>query len=66
MEFREGDLVTRISHNHDIVFKIISIEGNIAMLKGVDLRLYADSAISDLVKARVSSDSDKKILEENF
>lgn len=66
MKFREGDLVTRISHNHDIVFKIISIDENIAMLKGVDLRLYADSLVSDLVQASVTSDSDQRILEENI
>ena len=66
MKFREGDLVTRISHNHDIVFKIISIDENIAMLKGVDLRLYADSLVSDLVQASVTSDSDQQILEENI
>ena len=66
MKFREGDYVTRISHNHDIVFKIISIDGNIAMLKGVDLRLYADSLLSDLVQASVTSDSDQQILEENI
>ena len=66
MKFREGDYVTRISHNHDIVFKIISIDRNIAMLKGVDLRLYADSLLSDLVQASVTSDSDQQILEENI
>ena len=66
LKFREGDYVTRISHNHDIVFKIISIDGNIAMLKGVDLRLYADSLLSDLVQASVTSDSDQQILEENI
>ena len=66
LKFREGDLVTRISHNHDIVFKIISIDENIAMLKGVDLRLYADSLVSDLVQASVTSDSDQRILEENI
>ena len=66
MKFREGDFVTRISHNHDIVFKIISIDENIAMLKGVDLRLYADSLVSDLVQASVTSDSDQQILEENI
>ena len=66
MNFREGDFVTRISHNHDIVFKIVSIEGGIAFLKGVDLRLYADSSLSDLVKASVPIDSDQQILEKNL
>ena len=66
MNFNEGDYVTRISHNHDIVFKIVSIDGNIAFLKGVDLRLYADSSLSDLVKTTVSFDSDQQILEKNL
>ena len=66
MNFREGDFVTRISHNHDIVFKIVSIEGGVAFLKGVDLRLYADSSLSDLVKASFPIDSDQQILEKNL
>lgn len=66
MNFSEGDFVTRISHNHDIVFKIVSIEGGVAFLKGVDLRLYADSSLSDLVKASVPVDSDQQILEKNL
>ena len=49
MNFKIGDMVTRISHQHDILFKIIEINGNIALLKGVDLRLYADSDVDDLV-----------------
>ena len=66
MNFRVGDLVTRISHKHDIVFKIVEIEGNIVFLKGVDLRLYADCDISDLVKTNYDDfGSDKKIIEEN-
>jgi len=66
LEFKEGDFVTRISHNHDIIFKIVSIDGNVAMLKGVDLRLYADSLVSDLVKASIPTDSDQQILENNI
>ena len=49
MNFRVGDLVTRVSHKHDIVFKIVGFEGKRVFLKGVDLRLLADSDISDLV-----------------
>ena len=48
LNFKLGDLVTRISHKHDIIFKIVGIEGNIVFLKGVDLRLYADSDVDDL------------------
>lgn len=66
LDFRIGDIVTRISHNHDIVFKIVSIDGDIAILKGLDLRLYADSSLHDLVKTSVAIDSDKKIVEENM
>ncbi len=66
MNFRIGDLVTRISHKHDILFKIVNFEGNTVFLKGVDLRLVADSDVSDLVKASdYSDDSDKAIIEEN-
>lgn len=66
MDFKLGDFVTRISHKHDIVFKIVGIEGNVVFLKGVDLRLYADSLMSDLVKAKYNNGSDKEIIEENL
>ena len=67
MNFKLGDFVTRISHKHDIVFKIVGVEGNLAFLKGVDLRLYADSDLSDLVNAKYNyGDSDKEIINENI
>lgn len=47
--FNVGDLVTRVSHNNDVIFKIEKISDNIAYLKGVNVRLCADSDISDLV-----------------
>ena len=50
MDLEIGDLVTRISYNHDIVFKILNIEDNICYLKGQNIRLFADSPIEDLVK----------------
>lgn len=43
-----NDLVTRNSYGNDIVFKIISIETERVLLKGVNIRLCADSYISDL------------------
>ena len=49
MLFNIGDLVTRKSHNNDVVFEILGIEDRIAYLKGKDIRLYADSNIEDLV-----------------
>ena len=47
--FKVGDLVTRISHNNDVVFKIEKIIDNNAYLKGVNVRLCADSEVSDLL-----------------
>lgn len=65
MNFRIGDLVTRISHKYDILFKIVSIEGNTVFLKGVDLRLVADSDIDDLVKVDEHVTEDALIIEKN-
>ena len=48
MDLQIGDLVTRNSHNHDLVFEIIDIDENICYLKGVNIRLCADSDITDL------------------
>ena len=44
-----GDLVTRKKYNNDLIFKIIDIEDDIYYLKGVNVRLYADSYLDDLV-----------------
>ena len=50
MDFNVGDYVTRNSYNNDTIFKIMEIKSNIFYLKGVDIRLFADSDVSDLVK----------------
>lgn len=50
MLFKINDLVTRNSYNNDTVFRIIDIDGDIAILKGVNIRLCADSPLSDLKK----------------
>ena len=47
--FNIGDFVTRNSYNNDIVFKIIGIQNDTYFLKGVCVRLYADSYKDDLV-----------------
>ena len=57
MLFNIGDYVTRKSYNNDIVFEIIDIVGDIAYLKGINIRLEADSELDDLVK----NDEDKII-----
>ena len=46
--FKIGDMVTRKSYNNDVIFKIIDINNNIAILKGIDIRLMADSKLEDL------------------
>ena len=48
MLFKIGDLVTRKSHNHDMVFKIIDIKDEEVILKGLNIRLIADASIDDL------------------
>ena len=51
-KFQVGDLVSRTSHGRDVLFRIEQIyqQGSrqIALLKGVDLRLCADAPLEDL------------------
>lgn len=65
MNFRIGDLVSRISYKHDVVFKIVGFEGKTVFLKGVDLRLIADCEVDDLVKVSDVIDEDQKIIDAN-
>ena len=51
-----GDLVTRNSYDNDLVFMIIDIEDDIYYLKGINVRLYADSTIDDLRKYNSEED----------
>lgn len=48
--WREGDLVTRKSYGEDVLFRIEALERRTAVLKGVEFRLLADAAYSDLVR----------------
>ena len=57
-----GDLVTRHSYNNDTIFKIIDIDNNIATLKGINIRLFADSDLSDLRKV----DTKEKIKDDDI
>lgn len=59
MNFKLGDYVTRQSYNNDLVFQIIDIEEDIAYLRGVDVRLYADSELDDLNKVSVKKETDR-------
>lgn len=58
-----GDLVTRIKYNHDVVFKIIKIENNVAILKGETIRLKVDAYLSDLVLYKEIIKNDVEILD---
>ena len=66
MNFKIGDYVTRISHQNDVVFKIINIEKDIAYLKGVNLRLVADSLINDLVIVKDVNINDEDIIDNSY
>ena len=48
MAVKKGDYVTRISYNNDTIFKVINIHNNVCYLKGIEVRLYADSPEDDL------------------
>ena len=65
MNLNVGDLVTRKSHNNDTVFKIVSINNDIVYLKGLYVRLCADSNIDDLVLSTETED-DFSFSEENL
>lgn len=55
-----GDLVTRDSYDNDIVFTIIDIDNDIYYLKGINVRLYADSNLEDLKKYDGEIDVEKE------
>ena len=59
MNITIGDYVTRKSYNNDTIFKVLSITDEIVYLKGVYVRLCADSIASDLVKVDLIEDDFK-------
>lgn len=63
MNFKLGEYVTRESYNNDLVFQIIDIEDDIAYLRGVDVRLYADSELDDLNKVTIKKETDRTDIE---
>lgn len=58
--FKVGDLVSRISHDNDMVFKIYKIVDEIAYLKGINVRLCADSSLDDLILVYNKADEKEK------
>lgn len=61
VDIKKGDFVTRISYNHDTLFKVINIKDNICYLKGAEVRLYADSPLKDLKIAKELETEDEEI-----
>ena len=68
MELMVGDVVSRKSYHNDILFEIIDITDDTAILRGVDLRLYADSKLNDLIKEKKldTLKEDRKIIINNL
>ena len=58
-----GSIVIRKKYNGDIIFKILNINNNIALLSGVFIRIIADAPISDLNEV-LNSEFEKNSLEE--
>ncbi|WP_308436526.1 sporulation peptidase YabG, partial [Virgibacillus salexigens] len=48
MSFAKGDLVTRQSYNHDLLFRVASVKRENVELYGEDIRLKADAPVTDL------------------
>ena len=68
INFSIGSYVSRKSHNHDVVFRIVAIENQTAFLQGVHVRLSADSNLDDLVivsNADSSYQEDDDIIQRN-
>ncbi len=59
--FKVGDFVTRKSDSNDILFRITSINGDVASLSGVDVRLYASSNVNDLILNNVDRSLDRDL-----
>lgn len=45
-----GDFVARKSYDTDVIFKVVAVEGDSVLLRGVLLRIMADAPVSDLVR----------------
>lgn len=61
MQIKKGDLVTRNSYKNDMLFKVVNVRGEVCYLKGIDVRLYADSDIKDLKLATEEEQEKLKI-----
>ncbi len=62
MKIKKGDFVTRKSYDHDTLFKVMNVKGDKCYLKGIDVRLYADSPMDDL---KIVTEEERNELEMN-
>ena len=62
MKIKKGDYVTRKSYDNDTVFIVLNVSSDTYFLKGVDVRLYADSNKEDLVKVNKPKENDDFVL----
>ncbi|WP_096441152.1 sporulation peptidase YabG [Alteribacter populi] len=60
---KEGQIVGRTSYQCDILFRVVSLEGKVAELRGEEMRLIADAPIDDLV---VLEESERKKHQKKF
>lgn len=63
--YKIGDLVTRKSYDNDIIFKIMDVIDDNYILKGVNVRLYADCYENDLklVSGEIKNDFNPELKE---
>lgn len=61
--WRQGDLVSRKSYGDDIIFKVESVQREMAILRGIEVRLLADAQLSDLTLADEYSYQRETIIE---
>ena len=68
MNFKIGDYVTRNSYDNDIIFVIVEINEMEAILKGLNMRLIANSPLDDLVIYEDDREDEflEKVNNENF
>lgn len=66
MFFHVGDYVSRNSYNNDTIFQIVQMNGDIVLLKGVNIRLLADAKIDDLRKEELEKVVDDEDLYERM
>ena len=66
LKLNVGNLVSRNSYKNDIVFEIVSIHGQVVILRGVNVRLLADANIDDLQIVQNVDEDDDEVIERNI